>query len=354
MTKAKKILFVTQEMLPFVPETDMATMGRYLPQAVQEKSREIRSFMPKWGIINERRNQLHEVIRLSGINIVVDDTDHPLVIKVASIPAARMQIYFIDNDDYFAGRKMALDADGKEYDDNAERAAFYARGVLETIKKLKWTPDIIHCFGWTGSIIPLYVKTAYAEEPSFRDCKVIFTPVDPNGENLYSFESTVVGGAIPKEFIPAIDSGIQDAMKSGTLGGYPVVGIHANVYDGTYHEVDSSEMAFRVAGSMCFKEAMSKAEPILLEPIMKVEVTMPEEYMGDVIGDINSRRGRIEGMEDIGGGKQVNGFVPLSEMFGYATDLRSRTQGRGNYSMFFERYEPVPKNVANKILNTRD
>ena len=185
----------------------------------------------------------------------------------------------------------------------------------------------------------------------YGHCKCIFTPCDPNGENLYSFESTVVGGSIPKEYIPAIDAGIQEAMKAGTLGGYPVVGIHANVYDGSYHEVDSSEMAFHVAGSMCFKEAMRKAEPILLEPVMKVEVTMPEEYMGDVIGDINSRRGRIEGMEDIGGGKQVNGFVPLSEMFGYATDLRSRTQGRGNYSMFFERYEPVPKNVANKILN---
>ena len=178
--------------------------------------------------------------------------------------------------------------------------------------------------------------------------------MDPNGENLYEFESTVVGGAIPKEYIPAIDDGIQEAMKSGTLGGYPVVGIHANVYDGSYHEVDSSEMAFHVAGSMCFKEAMAKADPILLEPIMKVEVTMPEEYMGDVIGDINSRRGRIESMEDIGGGKQVNGFVPLSEMFGYATDLRSRTQGRGNYSMFFERYEPVPKNVAAKILNSKE
>jgi elongation factor G len=143
-------------------------------------------------------------------------------------------------------------------------------------------------------------------------------------------------------------------MKAGKLGGYPVVGVHANVYDGSYHEVDSSEMAFHVAGSMCFKEAMNKAEPVLLEPIMKVEVTMPEEYMGDVIGDINSRRGRIESMEDIGGGKQVNGFVPLSEMFGYATDLRSRTQGRGNYSMFFERYEPVPKNVSAKILGTKD
>ena len=177
----------------------------------------------------------------------------------------------------------------------------------------------------------------------YGHCKVIFTPMDPNGENLYSFESTVVGGTIPKEYIPAIDAGIQEAMKAGKLGGYPVVGVHANVYDGSYHEVDSSEMAFHVAGSMCFKEAMSKAEPVLLEPIMKVEVTMPEEYMGDVIGDINSRRGRIESMEDIGGGKQVNGFVPLSEMFGYATDLRSRTQGRGNYSMFFERYDPVPE-----------
>ena len=188
----------------------------------------------------------------------------------------------------------------------------------------------------------------------YGHCKVIFTPMDPNGENLYSFESTVVGGTIPKEYIPAIDAGIQEAMKAGKLGGYPVVGVHANVYDGSYHEVDSSEMAFHVAGSLCFKEAMSKAEPVLLEPIMKVEVTMPEEYMGDVIGDINSRRGRIESMEDIGGGKQVNGFVPLSEMFGYATDLRSRTQGRGNYSMFFERYDPVPKNVAAKILGTKE
>ena len=188
----------------------------------------------------------------------------------------------------------------------------------------------------------------------YGHCKVIFSPQDPNGDNLYSFESTVVGGSIPKEYIPAIDEGIQEAMKAGTLGGYPVVGIHANVYDGSYHEVDSSEMAFHVAGSMCFKEAMRTADPVLLEPIMKVEITTPEEYMGDVIGDVNSRRGRIEGMEDIGGGKQINGFVPLSEMFGYATDLRSRTQGRGNYSMFFERYEPVPKNVASKILNFKD
>lgn len=176
MTKAQKILFVTQEMVPFVPETELASMGRFLPQAVQEKSREIRSFMPKWGTINERRNQLHEVIRLSGINIVVDDTDHPLVIKVASISAARMQIYFIDNDDFFEKRKLAHGDNGKEYADNAERAAFFARGVLETIKKLKWAPDVIHCLGWMSSFLPLYIKTAYAEEPSFRDCRVIFTP----------------------------------------------------------------------------------------------------------------------------------------------------------------------------------
>ena len=142
-------------------------------------------------------------------------------------------------------------------------------------------------------------------------------------------------------------------MKSGSLGGYPVTGIHATVYYGSYHEVDSSEMAFHIAGSLCFKAAMEKAAPTLLEPIMKVEVTMPEEYMGDVIGDINSRRGRVTGMEDIPSGKQVNAFVPLAEMFGYATDLRSMTQGRGNYSMFFERYEPVPKNVAEKVLDER-
>ncbi len=159
-----------------------------------------------------------------------------------------------------------------------------------------------------------------------------------------------VGGNIPKEYIPAVGEGIEDAMKAGSLGGYPVVGIHAVVYDGSYHEVDSSEMAFHIAGSMCFKEAMAKAEPVLLEPIMRVEVTMPEEYMGDVIGDINSRRGRVSGMDDIGGGKMVRGYVPLSEMFGYATDLRSKTQGRGNYSMFFEKYEPVPRNVQEKLL----
>ena len=187
----------------------------------------------------------------------------------------------------------------------------------------------------------------------YGHCKVRFEPMDANGEELYKFDTEVVGGNIPKEYIPAVGEGIEEAMKAGSLGGYPVVGIHAVVYDGSYHEVDSSEMAFHIAGSMCFKEAMAKAEPVLLEPIMRVEVTMPEEYMGDVIGDINSRRGRVSGMDDIGGGKMVRGYVPLSEMFGYATDLRSKTQGRGNYSMFFEKYEPVPRNVQEKLLTKK-
>ncbi len=198
------------------------------------------------------------------------------------------------------------------------------------------------------------VDSKYAKQSGGRGqyghCKVHFTPMDYNGEELFQFKSSVVGGAIPKEYIPAVGEGIEEAMKAGILGGFPVVGVHANVYDGSYHEVDSSEMAFHIAGSLAFKDAMQKAAPILLEPIMRVEVTTPEDYMGDVIGDINSRRGRIEGMDDIGGGKMIRGFVPLSEMFGYATDLRSRTQGRGNYSMFFEKYEQVPKSVQEKVL----
>ncbi len=213
------------------------------------------------------------------------------------------------------------------------------------------------------------VDSKYAKQSGGRGqyghCKVKFAPLEANCEKFdfdpkanilinepptLLFESTVVGGAIPKEYIPAVGDGILEAAQAGILGGFPVLGVHANVYDGSYHEVDSSEMAFHIAGSMAFKEAMQKAAPVLLEPIMKVEVTMPEEYMGDVIGDLNSRRGRVEGMEDIGGGKMVRAYVPLAEMFGYSTDLRSKTQGRGNYSMFFEKYEPVPKSVQEKVL----
>ena len=202
------------------------------------------------------------------------------------------------------------------------------------------------------------IDSKYAKQSGGRGqyghCKVIFTPMDPNGEVPYEFESTVVGGAIPKEYIPAVDEGIQEAAQAGILAGFPVLGIHANCYDGSYHEVDSSEMAFHIAGSMAFKDAMKKGDAVLLEPIMKVEVTMPEEYMGDVIGSLNAKRGQIEGMDDIGGGKIVRAYVPLAEMFGYSTELRSSTQGRGNYSMFFERYEKCPKNVQDKVLDARN
>ena len=201
------------------------------------------------------------------------------------------------------------------------------------------------------------VDSKYAKQSGGRGqyghCKVKFEPMDPNGEEQFKFESTVVGGNIPKEYIPAVGEGIEEAAQSGIIAGFPVLGVHATVYDGSYHEVDSSEMAFHIAGSMAFKDAMAKADPVLLEPIMKVEVTMPEEYMGDVIGSLNSKRGQIEGMDDIGGGKIVRAFVPLSEMFGYSTELRSTTQGRGNYSMFFERYQAAPKSVQEKVASSR-
>ena len=184
----------------------------------------------------------------------------------------------------------------------------------------------------------------------YGDCKVRFYPTDPNGEKTYEFVNSIVGGAVPKEYIPAIDEGIQEAMQSGMLAGYPVVGLKAELYDGSYHEVDSSEMAFHIAGSMAMKEAMKKGAMTLLEPIMRVDITVPEEYMGDVIGDINSRRGRVSGMESMNGSEIIHSMVPLAEMFGYATDLRSKTQGRGTHSMFFDHLEPVPKNVAEKVL----
>ena len=170
---AKKVLFINQEIDPYVDPTHMSVMGRELPQKMQEAGFEIRTFMPKWGTINERRGQLHEVIRLSGMNLIIDDTDHPLIIKVASIPTTRQQIYFIDNEDYFNRRQMGVDENGQEYADNGERAIFFARGVLETVKKLRWQPDVIVCQGWVSAVVPLYIKTAYAEEPSFAESKVI-------------------------------------------------------------------------------------------------------------------------------------------------------------------------------------
>lgn len=169
----KKILFINTETDPYVPSTELSKLGRLVPETIQSNGYEIRTFMPKWGNINERKGQLHEVIRLSGMNIIIDGTDHPLIIKVASIPISRVQVYFIDNDDYFTHRGMERNADGVLFEDNVERAVFYARGVLETVKKLRWVPDVIQCQGWMSSIIPLYIKKAYHEEPCFRDVKVV-------------------------------------------------------------------------------------------------------------------------------------------------------------------------------------
>lgn len=184
----------------------------------------------------------------------------------------------------------------------------------------------------------------------YGDCSIEMSP----SEEGYTFENAIVGGAIPKEFIGPVDNGIQEAAQNGVIAGYETINFKVKLYDGSYHDVDSSEMAFKIAGSMAFKNAMNKADPVLLEPMMKVEVTIPEEYMGDVMGDINSRRGRIEGMDPRSGAEIIRAFVPLSEMFGYATTLRSRTQGRGVYSMTFDHYEEVPKSIQEKIVGERN
>lgn len=199
---AKKILFVNAEMFPYLPETGIATLCRELPQAIQERKREIRAFMPRYGCINERKNQLHEVIRLSGMNIIIGDVDRPLVIKVASISAARIQVYFIDNDDYFRRKYIYRDEDGKFFPDNGERAIFFARGVLETVKKLRWAPDIIHCSGWMSHVLPLYLKKAYKDDPIFSNSKVVLSLFDDTSAEPLSpgFQKTILfGGIKPKD-----------------------------------------------------------------------------------------------------------------------------------------------------------
>ncbi len=218
--KAKKVLFINQEIIPYVSESQMAIAGREIPQAIQESGYEIRTFMPKWGMINERRNQLHEVIRLSGMNIIIDDSDHPLLIKVASIQPARMQVYFIDNDDYFNKRRAKDDENGEEYADNAERAIFYARGVLETVKKLRWAPDVIHCNGWMSVIVPFFLKTAYKDEPIFANTKVVFSAYDEMPENapMERFAKAIAfHGATAKKITTAgIDLSLPDCW--GKIG----------------------------------------------------------------------------------------------------------------------------------------
>lgn len=208
--KANRILFITQEITPFVPASTISNIGRSLPQTIQENGREARIFTPKWGIINDRRNQLHEVQRLSGMNLIIDETDHPLIIKVASLQSARIQVYFIENDDYFLSRQMTRDNKGVEYPDNDERAIFFARGVLEAVKKQSWCPDIVHCHGWISALVPLYVKSSYSEEPSFRDSKVIFSLYD----NEFAFDAP-----FPESFIQKL---MHKDMTAELLGNTPM------------------------------------------------------------------------------------------------------------------------------------
>lgn len=203
----KKVLFISQEITPYLPESEIAKIGRELPQGIQERGKEIRTFMPKFGCINERRNQLHEVIRLSGMNLIIDDTDHPLIIKVASIQAARMQVYFIDNEDYFQRKFVLKDKNDTFFKDNDERAMFFARGVLETVQKLRWAPDIIHCHGWFTSLVPLYIKNNYKDNPLFSDAKLVYSIYKEGfpGSLDKKFKDKLLFDGLPKEHVEKLN-----------------------------------------------------------------------------------------------------------------------------------------------------
>lgn len=218
MDKAR-VLFVSQEIVPYVKETPMGKIARYLPQGIQEKGKEIRTFMPRFGLINERRNQLHEVIRLSGMNLIIDDQDHPLIIKVASIQQARMQVYFIDNEDYFHRKFMYTDKAGKFYKDNEERSIFYSRGVIETVKKLGWSPDLIHCHGWMSSPLPLYIKRAYKDNPIFSDSKIVISLYDDMFDAKYSkeFGAKIKMSGITEKDLKNYKKGTYAGVMKGAL-----------------------------------------------------------------------------------------------------------------------------------------
>jgi len=212
----KRILYISQEITPYLPESEMSEIARYLPQGIQERGREIRTFMPRYGNVNERRNQLHEVIRLSGMNLVINDTDHPLIIKVASIQAARMQVYFIDNEDYFQRKAVLTDDKGKEFEDNDERAIFFARGVLETVIKLRWAPDLIHCHGWLTSLVPLYIKKYYYNDPLFRNSKVVYSAYDDDFQKTLSTDfnkKLLVEGVEPEDVMVVNDPTYLNVSK---------------------------------------------------------------------------------------------------------------------------------------------
>ncbi len=230
--ESKKVLFVSQEITPYLPETELSLISRTLPQAIQETGKEIRTFMPKYGNINERRNQLHEVIRLSGMNLIIDDTDHPLIIKVASIQAARMQVYFIDNEDYFHRKHTVVDSKGSFFKDNDERMIFFARGVLETVRKLRWSPDLVHCHGWFTSLVPLYIKKAYREDPLFADSKVVFSFYDNGFDRSLdtSFAKKILVDGVSPDHVsrvndPAYENlvGMASTYSDGLIQGSPAL-----------------------------------------------------------------------------------------------------------------------------------
>lgn len=216
----KKVLFISQEITPYLPESEMSSVSRYIPQQIQEMGSKIRTFMPRYGVVNERRHQLHEVIRLSGMNLIITDMDHPLIIKVASIQAARMQVYFIDNEDYFSRKHLFQDEKGKDFRDNDERTVFFARGVLETVKKLRWAPDIIHCFGWFTSLVPLYIKKAFYDDPLFMNSKVIFSVYKDN------FTSPLNSGFKEKLKIESINDEDLSVMKTNGFKDLTKLAVH--------------------------------------------------------------------------------------------------------------------------------
>jgi len=245
---AKKVLFITQEIYPYLAESTISTNCRYLPQAIQEKGKEIRTFMPKFGNINERRNQLHEVIRLSGMNLIIDDTDHPLIIKVASIQSARMQVYFIDNEDFFSRKYTVEDDNGNEFADNDERSIFYVRGVLETIKKLRWIPDVIHCHGWMTALTPLYIKTAFADDPCLKNSKVVYSLYDDKFKTPFSeqFKSKLMLKGIDDEHIDGLDGDVDYVKLTNFAVKYSdgVVQCQENVNNSVLDYVADTEKKF--------------------------------------------------------------------------------------------------------------
>ncbi len=243
----KKILYISQEITPYLPESEMSEIARYLPQGVQERGREIRTFMPRYGCVNERRNQLHEVIRLSGMNLVINDTDHPLIIKVASIQAARMQVYFIDNEDYFQRKFVLNDADGSEFADNDERAVFFARGVLETVIKLRWAPDIIHCQGWLTSLVPLYIKKYYYNDPLFSQSKVVYSVYNDDFKNSLSadFSDKLLLEGITKEDVAVIkDPNYVNVSKLGINYSDAIIKGTENINADVESHIQSSDKLF--------------------------------------------------------------------------------------------------------------